>query len=221
MSSMEFGSFVNLLHPWLSYLAALVGAIAILVPILGFRRFDQQLRGISSGGLAGLQRWPYMMVMSVLFVTAGVLLWIPLPILLTPPWQAAALIVGALLYFPAIALYLWGYKTLGEHFGLSSGFGAALYSNHQLIQTGPFQYVRHPMYLAVILAAIGALLIFRTWAMLIFAPLSSGIIFRAQREDALLAQAFGEDWQAYRNRVPAWIPNPSKIGMHRSPNQKD
>ena len=41
------------------------------------------------------------------------------------------------------------------------------------------------MYLAVILAAFGALLIFRTWAMVLFSVLSLEVILRARQEDAV------------------------------------
>ena len=209
---MVFSAFLNALQTWISRLAALAGVAVLLIPLIGFRRLDRRARGSTSGRLTAAVRWPFMLVMTVLFLSAGVLLWKPLPISLTPYWYTAALLGGALLYFPAVSLYLWGYKTLGANFGLSSGFAASLYADHELVQTGPFRYVRHPMYLGVILAAAGALLIFRTWAMLIFAPISLGIIFRARREERLLAQAFGEDWQAYKKRVPGWIPNLGKRG---------
>lgn len=215
---MELTNLINLILIWLNRIAALAGVVVLLVPLLSFRRLDQRARQSSSGLLAGVLHWPYMIVMTILFVLAGVLLWKPVPVALTPPWQAVALICGSWLYYPAIAIYLWGYKALGEHFGLSAGFGATLYLNHQLIQTGPYQYVRHPMYLGVMLAAAGALLIFRTWAMLFFTPLSLGIILRARREETLLAQAFGVGWQAYKKRVPAWIPNPGKINKEHIPN---
>ena len=91
-------------------------------------------------------------------------------------------------------------------FGISSGFGATLYQNHKLIQSGPYRYVRHPMYLAVILTAIGALLIFCTWAMVLFSVMSFGVILRARQEEWLLAEEFGEVWKAYKREVNGWIP---------------
>lgn len=200
---MELTNLINLILIWLNRIAALAGVVVLLVPLLSFRRLDQRARQSSSGLLAGVLHWPYMIVMTILFVLAAVLLWKPVPVALTPPWQAVALICGSCLYFPAIAMYLWGYKTLGEHLGLSTEFGASMYVNHQLIQKGPYLCVLHPKYLRVMQAATGALLIFRTWAMLKFAPLSLGIILRARREESLLAQAFGENWQAHKERLPA------------------
>jgi len=62
------------------------------------------------------------------------------------------------------------------------------------------------MYLAVILAAFGALIIFRTWAMAVYAPLSLGVIVRARREERLLAEEFGDEWDIYRREVNGWFP---------------
>jgi protein-S-isoprenylcysteine O-methyltransferase Ste14 len=95
---------------------------------------------------------------------------------------------------------------LGHMFGISSGFGATLYQDHKLIRNGPYRFVRHPMYLAVILAAFGALLIFRTWAMVLFSLSSLVVIVRAQREEQLLADEFGEEWNTYRQEVNGWLP---------------
>jgi protein-S-isoprenylcysteine O-methyltransferase Ste14 len=62
------------------------------------------------------------------------------------------------------------------------------------------------MYVAVIMAAFGALLIFRTWGMVLFVPLSLVVVYRAQREERLLAEEFGEEWDAYCQDVNGWIP---------------
>jgi hypothetical protein len=144
---------------WLQLLAVLAGVAVILIPLLGFRRAGGHARGRESGAVASLLRWPVMLVQTVLFILVGVLLWRPLPLALSPRLYESILAHGSLLYFPGSALYLWGYRSLGPMFGISSGFGATLYQNHRLVRNGPYQIVRHPMYLAVILTAFGALLI--------------------------------------------------------------
>jgi protein-S-isoprenylcysteine O-methyltransferase Ste14 len=62
------------------------------------------------------------------------------------------------------------------------------------------------MYLGVMVAAIGALLIFRTWAMAFFAPMSLIVIRRASQEEALLEMEYGDKWQDYKREVPKWCP---------------
>lgn len=191
---------------WLQLFAILTGIAAILIPLLGFRRAQVQVRGRSSGPVASFLRWPVILALTIGYVAIGIALWRPLPVVLSPGVHLGILVVGSLLYFPGIALYLWGYGTLGRMFGISSGFGATLYQDHLLIRNGPYRYVRHPMYLAVILAAFGALLIFRTWAMVLFSVSSLVVIFRARREERLLAEEFGEEWNLYRRDVPGWSP---------------
>jgi protein-S-isoprenylcysteine O-methyltransferase Ste14 len=93
-------------------------------------------------------------------------------------------------------------------FGVSSSLTAELYEGHRLVDDGPYAFVRHPMYLGVMLAAFGALLIFRTWTMVFYTLTSLGLIVRARREEDLLAAEFGEQWTSYKDRVPGWIPRP-------------
>jgi protein-S-isoprenylcysteine O-methyltransferase Ste14 len=115
-----------------------------------------------------------------------------------------------LLLFPALGLYLWGLRCLGRSFAASSGFGVRLPAGQRLVTQGPFRFVRHPMYLAVILAGLGGLLLYRTWAALFFAVMMLGMVQRARREEQALAEIFGAEWQAYARRVPPWIPRFSK-----------
>ena len=191
---------------WLQLLTVLTGITVILIPLLGFRREQVRFRGRSLGTETGLLRWPGMLALTIVYVTVGIALWRPLPVILPPSVHIVILVVGSLLYFPGIALYLWGYRTLGHMFGISSGFGATLYQDHKLIQDRPYRFMRHPMYLAVILAAFGALLIFRTWAMVLFSILSLGVVVRARREERLLDEEFGEEWETYMQNVPGWWP---------------
>jgi protein-S-isoprenylcysteine O-methyltransferase len=114
--------------------------------------------------------------------------------------------IGALFYFPGVVLYMWGLKTLRSQFGVSGLFGAELYKDHHLVTSGPFAIVRHPMYAGVLLAALGSTLIFKTWAMVIFMPMSLVVIGRVAHEEKLLAEEFGEQWQSYAEDVPKWFP---------------
>jgi protein-S-isoprenylcysteine O-methyltransferase Ste14 len=91
-------------------------------------------------------------------------------------------------------------------FGPSSGFGVRLHATHQLVTTGAYAHVRHPMYLAVIATAMGSLLLYRTWATLGFAIIMFGLAVRARREESVLAQEFGPEWEAYASQVPRWLP---------------
>lgn len=139
-------------------------------------------------------------------------LWRPLPLKLDFRARAAALASGAVLFFGGLLFYLWGLVTLGRMFGPSSSFGVRLERGHRLVTTGPYAHTRHPMYLAVMIAAAGSTILYRTWANLCWAVLMLGLVLRARREDQVLAQTFGQDWAAYANQVSAWRPRPRAGG---------
>jgi protein-S-isoprenylcysteine O-methyltransferase Ste14 len=190
----------------LQWLAAIAGLATLAYAIGRMVLAQKRPAGLHTGVAHRVLRTRYLLIATLLFIVFAVLLWIPLPV--QPPWwlRLALSVLGALIYLPALALYLWGLHTLGESFNASSGFGVRLQMTHRLVTIGPFAYLRHPMYLAVILSAWGGLLLYRTWTMLVFAILMFGLVVRARREEQAMAQAFGRQWELYKRSVPAWIP---------------
>lgn len=149
---------------------------------------------------------PGYLVFGLAYLGLLIVLWRPLPLWLSPAARASTLALGVLLYFSGLGLWVWGRVTLGRMFGVSSSLGAQLYSDHQLITHGPFAFVRHPMYLGLIVAALGALLVYRTWGAAVLFANFLALSLRARREEEALAAQFGEAWRAYRRRVPGWVP---------------
>jgi protein-S-isoprenylcysteine O-methyltransferase Ste14 len=117
------------------------------------------------------------------------------------------MILGVLLYFGGIAFYIWGRFTLGNMFGGSLGVTVQLYADHKLVTRGPFAAVRHPLYLGMMVATFGALLIYQNWAMIFLILLTYPVLpFRAWKEEKTLAKEFGQEWKEYCKRVPIFIP---------------
>jgi protein-S-isoprenylcysteine O-methyltransferase Ste14 len=167
--------------------------------------------GHTTGSAKQVLRTPYLVTASVIFIIVEYMLWIPLPIQVPWPYRLLTLLVGAVVYFANLALYGWGLHTLGVNFNASSGFGVRLHEAHQLVTNGPYAYIRHPMYLAVIMVGWGGLLLYLTWAMLGFAVIMLGLIYRAHKEDQALAEEFGNEWEDYSSRVPGWIPHYKRV----------
>jgi protein-S-isoprenylcysteine O-methyltransferase Ste14 len=191
---------------WLGRVGGLAGLATLAVAIWYMLHSVGRPAGRQMGAGARFLRAPILALATLLFVAGMAWLWRPLPLALPAAVRIASLALGALLYFPSLGLYLWGLRTLGAMFAPSSGFGVRLHAGHQLITVGPYAFVRHPMYLAVITAGIGGLLLYRTWAMLLFAVAMFGLVVRARREERALATEFGAVWEEYRRRVPAWLP---------------
>jgi protein-S-isoprenylcysteine O-methyltransferase Ste14 len=139
-----------------------------------------------------------------------VLAWRPLPVTPVNSIRVLLLIVGSLLGLTGAAFYLLGRRELGSMYNVSSSLGSELYAEHRLVTTGPFSLCRHPMYLGLVLAAGGGLLVYRTWTMVFACLALAGAMFKARREERLLAARFGPAWDRYTDSVPAWIPRLSK-----------
>jgi len=194
------------LELWLDRLGGAAALATLILALNGFRRSQRRAQGRAVGVGARYLRFSIFIFFAVVYFAIGWLLWKPLPLHLPVGVRIAADIAGALLFFSALALYWWGYRSLGAMFTASTSFGVRLMADHCLVSSGPYRFVRHPMYLAVILLGFGGLLLYRTWAMLVFALTMFGLILRARREEQVLAAEFGEQWQNYARQVPGWFP---------------
>jgi protein-S-isoprenylcysteine O-methyltransferase Ste14 len=188
--------------------AAGIGGLLTAWFVAGTAAARHRLRPVGRGlGLAPrIGALASYLVVAVPYFTIWALLWSPLPGTL-PGWlRVIALTAGTIFGSTGLALYLWGKETLGDMYNVSSSLGSELYADHRLVTRGPFRYVRHPMYLGIASAAVGGLLVYRTWTM-VFALLSVvGLFVKAKHEEELLAAEFGETWSDYARRVPAWFP---------------
>ncbi|HSL76371.1 MAG TPA: methyltransferase [Candidatus Limnocylindrales bacterium] len=131
--------------------------------------------------------------------------WRPLPIRLGTAARWTALVGGLAMYLSGMSLAVYGRLALGSSYRPSTTLGATL-APDRLVTTGPFAIVRHPMYLGLMVAAIGSTGLYRTWSTLWFVMQLPVLVVRARREDALLARTFGDAWTAYAAAAPAWLP---------------
>lgn len=116
----------------------------------------------------------------------------------------AALIASMILGPPSAAL-AWAAT---RHLGKQWRYEAALSEDHELIQTGPYRWIRHPIYASMlgILLATGAA--WTWWPMFILALIAflAGTEIRVRAEDRLLADRFQAAFTTYSSHVPAYLP---------------
>jgi protein-S-isoprenylcysteine O-methyltransferase Ste14 len=117
------------------------------------------------------------------------------------PWRFA----GFLLLGPASVVLSWSaVKHLGRQFRITAG----LYDDHQLVRTGAYSVVRHPIYCGL-LGMLGATISMFTrwqWAIVCLATFIVGTEIRVRTEDKLLGSRFGREFEEYQRRVRAYIP---------------
>jgi protein-S-isoprenylcysteine O-methyltransferase Ste14 len=78
----------------------------------------------------------------------------------------------------------------------------------ELVVTGPYRYVRNPIYVGVVLIFLGHFLWFGYWALLLYTVLAFiGVhFFVVLYEEPTLKRKFGAAYEDYRKKVPRWIP---------------
>jgi protein-S-isoprenylcysteine O-methyltransferase Ste14 len=100
-------------------------------------------------------------------------------------------------------LLVWTFRSLGK----SLTDTVVTRQDHTLVTTGPYRYVRHPFYLAFIVAVIGGSLVAANWFVFVTGLVPFGfIIARTRIEEAKLIERFGEEYREYMARVGRFIP---------------
>jgi protein-S-isoprenylcysteine O-methyltransferase Ste14 len=134
---------------------------------------------------------------------AIVIAWVERLPLDRPP--GAARMIGSMALGPVAAVMAWGaVKHLGRQFRVQAG----VYADHELVRTGPYAKLRHPIY-ASLLALLLSTLLLLTEPLRIPVSLALFVLgteIRIRAEDRLLAARFGREFEDYRGTVRAYIP---------------
>jgi protein-S-isoprenylcysteine O-methyltransferase Ste14 len=124
--------------------------------------------------------------------------WADIPLPLWLRWTGLALGYGSL------PLFVWIQASLGLNFNTT----LHLREGHTLVTEGPYRWVRHPMYTALILFVIAWFLASANW--LVGLPgvlgLAAILINRVDREEALMIEQFGDQYRAYAQSTGRFLP---------------
>jgi protein-S-isoprenylcysteine O-methyltransferase Ste14 len=113
--------------------------------------------------------------------------------------------IGVILLAAGLGFAVWARVHIGRNW---SGV-VTLKEDHELVRSGPYQYVRHPIYTGLLLAIFGTAVVIGQWRGLIaFALICVSLVLKLHREEAFMDDTFGEEYARYREAVPALIPRP-------------
>ena len=111
--------------------------------------------------------------------------------------------LGLLMTFAGLLFACWARVILGSNW---SGV-VQLKQGHELIETGPYRYVRHPIYTGLLLALLGSALMIGEWrALLALAIIAVSFWRKLRLEELWLGEYFGAAYADYMRRVKALIP---------------
>lgn len=120
-------------------------------------------------------------------------------------WWPMGFTIASMVLGPASVALAW---SAVRHLGKQWRIQAALSEDHELVQTGPYRCVRHPIYASMLGMLLATGFAWSWWPLLLLALaiFLVGTEIRVRAEDRLLAARFGESFAAYRSRVRAYIP---------------
>jgi protein-S-isoprenylcysteine O-methyltransferase Ste14 len=131
--------------------------------------------------------------------------WIPLPWLYRPLWRVgfwpfwlgAALTVGGLLFA------VWAREHLGRNWSSS----VSIKQDHELIITGPYAVVRHPIYTGILAGFFGlAIALSQVRGFVVFVLMFLVLWAKLGKEEQWMRSQFGDRYAKYVHRTAALVP---------------
>ncbi len=109
--------------------------------------------------------------------------------------------VGSVLVACGIAFAIWARVHLGRNWGMPM----SLKQDAELVTTGPYAYVRHPIYTGIILAMLGSTLAIVWWA-IPFIFFFIYFVYSARAEEKIMTNEFPTAYPHYMRRTKMLIP---------------
>lgn len=112
-------------------------------------------------------------------------------------------LLGVLLTWLGLGLAIWARYHLAEYWSAR----VTIKEDHQLIRTGPYAHLRHPIYSGLILATIGTALVIGKWRCVMGLLLAViGYFIKARKEEEMLAQQFGDAFREHQKHAGFLLP---------------
>jgi protein-S-isoprenylcysteine O-methyltransferase Ste14 len=119
------------------------------------------------------------------------------------PWEVQAIGFGIALV--GFAVSMSARRTLGTNWAHAAEY--QIKTNHELITSGVYRYIRHPIYVGIALTGVGAEIVAGSW---LFIPLLGLSLLtassQARKEEAILIRQFGTRYQEYMRHTKRFVP---------------
>ena len=112
-------------------------------------------------------------------------------------------LVGFSLALIGMAATWWARVELGQYWSDR----VIVQTDHQLVRTGPYAYMRHPIYSGVLLAVLGTALVVGEWrGVLAFLILLTNYAIKAKKEERILTERFSDEFRQHQREAGFLLP---------------
>jgi protein-S-isoprenylcysteine O-methyltransferase Ste14 len=115
------------------------------------------------------------------------------------PWLEG---IGLAIFVVGLALAVWARIYLGRNWGMPMSEKA----DPELVTTGPYHRVRHPIYSGIILAMVGTAIAVSWYWLIAVALIGTYFIYSATREERYMSGVFPDAYPAYKHASKMLIP---------------
>jgi protein-S-isoprenylcysteine O-methyltransferase Ste14 len=115
------------------------------------------------------------------------------------PWLIA---LGFALFLAGLALAVWARLYIGRNWGTPM----SQKTDSELVTTGPYRRVRHPIYTGILLGMVGTALATTLWGLIVVGLLAVFFAYSAFTEERNLAATFPDAYPAYKAATKMLIP---------------
>jgi len=119
------------------------------------------------------------------------------------PRTLVVAIPGVICTWAGIGLALWARYHLAEYWSAR----VTIKEDHQLIRTGPYTHLRHPIYSGLVLATIGSAVVIDEWRCVLgICLVLTGYWVKARKEEVMLSQEFGDVFREHQKHTGFLVP---------------
>jgi protein-S-isoprenylcysteine O-methyltransferase Ste14 len=168
--------------------------------VIAVSKVDVRERLLLIGSLSGLGLIPGAYCISALIRGQGRGLFAGLDWTYSPAFA----VLGAVIFAGALVLFFATHRQLKRNWSQT----LELRADHTLVTHGVYRLVRHPMYTAFFLWAVAQVLLLQNTIAGLCGLVGFGMLytFRVGREEAMMREAFGQQWDEYVARTRRLIP---------------